>query len=413
MSESTALRIALLSYRSKPHCGGQGVYVRHLSRELVALGHTVEVFSGPPYPDLDPGVTLTRIPSLELYEEPNPFRTPHPRELKSAADVVETATMMAGVFAEPLSFSLRAWQTLKPRLAEFDIVHDNQTLGYGLLPLGRLGVPVVATVHHPISVDRRLELASANLRRKISLHRWYGFVRMQGRVARRLRSIITVSDTAYADIRREFGVAADRLRVIPLGVEADVFAPPTADRPRVPGRIVTTASADVALKGLVPLLEALAKIRTEREDAELVVVGKPAKSGLTGRTIERLGLEGHVRFVSGLSDASLAEVLGSAEVAAVPSLYEGFSLPALEAMACGTPLVATRVGAIPDVVGDAAVLVPPGDAGALATTILELLGDDEARAELGAAGRARVLERYTWRATAERTAQWYREVLGC
>ena len=412
MSRPTTLRIALLSYRSKPHCGGQGVYIRHLSRELVALGHTVEVFSGPPYPELDPGVTLTKVPSLELYEDPNPFRTPHPRELKSVADVLETATMMAGVFAEPLSFSVRAWQALKPRLAEFDIVHDNQTLGYGLLPLDRLGVPVVATVHHPISVDRRLELASASLRRKISLFRWYGFVRMQGRVARRMRSIITVSDTAYADIRREFGVAADRLRVIPLGVEADVFAPPPADRPRVPGRIVTTASADVALKGLVPLLEALAKIRTER-DAELLVVGKPAKSGPTARTIERLGLEDSVRFVSGLSDAALAEVLGSAEIAAVPSLYEGFSLPALEAMACATPLVATRVGAIPDVVGDAAELVPPGDAGALATTILQLLGDDERRAALGAAGRARVLERYTWRATAERTADWYREVLGC
>src|SRR3546814_13591014 len=74
------MRIALLSYRSKPHCGGQGVYIRHLSRELVALGHEVEVFSGQTYPELAEGVGLTKVPSLALYRAPDPFRIPKPKE---------------------------------------------------------------------------------------------------------------------------------------------------------------------------------------------------------------------------------------------------------------------------------------------------------------------------------------------
>ena len=158
------MRVALLSYRSKPHCGGQGVYVRHLSRELVALGHDVEVFSGQPYPELDPGVRLTKVPSLDLYREPDPFRTPHPREIRDRIDLLEVATMWTAGFPEPRTFSLRAARLLRHRLDDFDVVHDNQTLGYGLLDVERAGLPVVTTIHHPITFDRRVDLAAATTR---------------------------------------------------------------------------------------------------------------------------------------------------------------------------------------------------------------------------------------------------------
>src|SRR5918999_1704739 len=184
------LRIALLSYRSKPHSGGQGVYVRALSRELTALGHAVTVVSGQPYPELDAGVPLTELPSLDLYREPDPFRTPRPSEFRDWIDVAEWATMCTAGFPEPLTFSLRAARLLLPRAAEFDIVHDNQSLGWGLLRLVRAGVPTVATVHHPIAIDRRLELAAApTLRRKVTLHRWYAFTGMQARVLPRLDGV--------------------------------------------------------------------------------------------------------------------------------------------------------------------------------------------------------------------------------
>ena len=417
MLQDRPLRIALLSYRSKPHSGGQGIYVRALSRELVALGHSVEVFSGPPYPELDAdpdgrGPHLTEVPSLDLYREPDPFRVPRPSEFRSPLDVLEFLLMCTAAFPEPLTFSLRAARVLRGRRADFDLVHDNQTLGYGMLLLQRAGWPVVATVHHPITEDRRQDLAAApTLRKRITTLRWYSFLRMQSRVVRRMPAVLTVSQSSRTDIVHDFAVPDERLTVVPVGVETDVFRPPS--EPRVPGRIVATASADVPLKGLVPLLEAVAKLRTER-DVELVVVGRPRPGGLAAAAIDRLDLGDAVRFVSGLSEPSLVDLFGSASVAVVPSLYEGFSLPAVEAMACATPLVATTAGALPEVVGPdgvTALHVPPGDPEALAAAIGRVLDDPDLAARLGAASRERVVEHFTWRAVAQATVAWYRSVL--
>ena len=405
------MRVALLSYRSKRHCGGQGVYVRHLSRELAALGHDVEVFSGQPYPELDAGVRLTKVPSLDLYREPDPFRTPRPSELRDLVDVLEVATMWTAGFPEPRTFSRRVAQLLKQRLDDFDVVHDNQTLGYGMLDIERSGLPLLTTIHHPITFDRRVDLAAATTwRRRLALRRWYGFLRMQGRVARRLRRIVTVSASSAGDIARDFGVDPGRIQVVPLGVDS-VFRP--YDEPRVPGRIVAMASADTPMKGTGTLLEAFAKLRTER-DVELLLVARPKPGGPTEQLIDRLAIGDAVRFVDGLSDEELARTVASAEVACVPSLYEGFSLPTVEAMACATPLVVSRAGAIPEVVGPdglCADLVTPGDVGELVGALEALVDDPDRRARMGAAGRERALARFSWRAVAETTAAAYREVI--
>ena len=405
------MRIALLSYRSKPHCGGQGVYIRHLSRELAALGHEVEVFSGQPYPELDAGVKLTKVPSLDLYREPDPFRTPWPKEYRDAVDVLEVATMWTAGFPEPRTFSLRVAKLLKERLGDFDVVHDNQTLGYAMLDIERAGLPLITTIHHPITFDRRVDLAAARgIRKKLSLRRWYGFLRMQGKVARQLGRILTVSESSRRDIAIDFGVDKAKLQVIPLGVDS-VFQP--AEAPRVPGRIVAMASADTPMKGIATLLEAFAKLRTER-DVELLLVTRPKPGGQTEKLIDRLAINDSVRFVNGITDAQLAELVASAEIACVPSLYEGFSLPTVEAMACATPLVVSRAGAIPEVVGPeglCADLVTPGDVGELVHALENLLDDPERRARMGAAGRERALAEFSWHAVAEATADAYREVI--
>lgn len=407
-----ALRVALLAYRGNPYSGGQGVYVRHLSRSLTALGHRVEVLAGQPYPEVDGDVALTRLPSLDLYGQPDPLGFPGLGAFRDAIDVLEFAMMCTAAFPEPLTFSLRAWRHLRGRRGDFDVVHDNQCLGYGLLGIARLGLPVVGTIHHPVTVDRDLELAAAGPLRRITLRRWYAFIGMQRRVAARLPELLTVSEAAAGDLARDFDLPADALAVVPNGVDPEAFGPPDGDG-RVPGRIVTTASADVPLKGLVPLLEAVAKVRTERP-AELVVVGRLRPGSRAAETIERLQLDGAVTFVTGISDAALARLLASAEVAAVPSLYEGFSLPAVEAMACATPLVATTAGALPEVVGTdwhAGLLVEPDDPEQLAAALGRLLADPALRRRIGAAGRRRVLERFTWRRTAELTVAAYRRAI--
>jgi len=299
---------------------------------------------------------------------------------------------------------------LRGRLDDFDIVHDNQVLGYGMLDIEKMGLPLITTLHHPITFDRRIDLAAAPWRRKLSVRRWYGFLRMQGKVARRARKILTPSESSARDIARDFGVDPARMQVILLGVD-DNFVPPTT--PRVPGRIIAMASADAPMKGIATLLEAFAKLRTER-DLELLLVTKPQPGGRTEQLIEKLSIGDAVSFVNGVSDDELVELMGSAELACVPSLYEGFSLPTAELMACATPLVVSRAGAIPEVVGPdglCADLVTPGDVAELTTAIAALLDDPARREAMGRAGRKRVDELFSWRAVAAATAAAYQEVI--
>ena len=407
-----SLRIAYLSYRGKPHVGGQGVYTRHLTKALVDLGHTVEVLGGPPYPILDPRVRLTKLPSLETFNDHFPMRRPRMFELKDRWDWLETTSFNLGNFPEPMAFSWRAWDNLRVRSSQFDLVHDNQTLGWGLLGIQRI-LPVLATIHHPITVDRRLEIEHAQTRfERIGKRRWYAFTRMQTQVAKRMDRVMTVSENSKTDIHADHKVDADKIHVVPVGVDPELFRP-IADVAKVPGRLITTASADVAMKGLVYLLEAAAKVRAERH-VEIVIIGKPKEGSKTQATLESLGLSDVVQFVSGVSDQRIVELYSEAELAVVPSLYEGFSLPAIEAMSCSTPLIATTGGALPEVCGthnETCLLVPPGDSSALASMISTALGDPELRARIGAAGRTRVVEHWSWKHTALKTVEQYRALL--
>ena len=405
------MRIALLSYRSKTHCGGQGVYVRHLSRGLAELGHDVEVFSGQPYPEhLDPRVRLTEVPSLDLYREPDPFRTPRPGEFRDHIDLLEVATMWTAGFPEPRTFSMRAARLLSARRGEFDVVHDNQCLGAALLDIAEY-LPVVATVHHPITRDRDLDLAAAKWWRRPLVRRWYGFAGMQKRVARRIPDLLTVSSSSAADIAADFRVRPDQLHLVPLGVDTELFNPDAAQR--VPGRIVAISSADRPLKGIANLLRALARLRVHH-DVELQLIAKLEQDGPTEKLIAELGVSDIVRVSGGLTDSEVAAVLASGEVACIPSLYEGFSLPAVEAMASGTPIVASRAGALPEVLGtdgECADLVAPGDIDELTAALGRLLDSPERRARLGAAGRQRAVEVFSWESVAAQTVRIYQQAI--
>ncbi len=416
------MRIAMLSYRSKPHVGGQGIYIRRLSRELVALGHTVEVFSGQPYPDLDEGVVLTKVPSLDLYRPGDEFRNPRPREFRDRIDVEEWLRMRSGAFPEPITFAKRVVKLLRDRRDDFDIVLDNQTLATPILDVERYGLPLASTIHHPITMDRAIELEVAPWMRrkagsrwrvefpKIGVWRWYSFLKEQKRTAPQLRQVLVPSESSKRDVVREFGVDPTRVATVLLGVDEE-FRPPTTQR--VPGRILAMASADAPLKGIHILLEAFAKLLTER-DLELILVTKPKEGGVTEKLIDRLGIAGNVRFANGLTDAELVALMGSAELACVPSLYEGFSLPTAELMACETPLVVSRAGAIPEVVGLdglCADVVEPGDVGALTHAVAALLDDPDRRARMGAAGRERVKDLFSWSAVAVKTADVLSDVI--
>ena len=353
----------MLAYRGKPHVGGQGVYVREMSKALVELGHTVEVFGGPPYPDLDDKVPLHKFPSLEIFNDHYPGRIPGFWEIKDYPDFVEVCSYLTGNFSEPLSFSMRAFRALKQRSDEFDLVIDNGSLAYGNLKIQKkLGLPILGIIHHPITVDRRLELDNARtFLERLGKRRWYAFTRMQTRVCQKIQRIITVSESSKEDISHDHKVDINKIHVVPIGIDTDFFAPQT-DIERIPGRIVSTASADVPLKGQKFLLEAIAKVRDEFPHVHLELVGKQREGSTTAETLNQLGLDDIVRFNQGISYEELVNLLASAEVAIVPSLYEGFSIPAIEALSCGAPLIASTGGALPEVAGphlETCLAVPP------------------------------------------------------
>ena len=405
-------RIAYLTYRGKPLGGGEGVYTRHLTKALLDLGHEVEVFGGQPYPVLDDRNTLTKLPSLDLFNDHYPGRFPAFWEFKTREDFLEVGVFSTGVFPEPLAFSARVHRHLAPRAQEFDLIHDNQCLGWGVKRLEKI-IPTIVTLHHPITRDRALEMTAApNFYKRWSIGRWYSFVKMQGKVASKMPRVVVVSENSINDIHADMGVALDRMRLVPVGVDPDLFTPlPHVERK--PGRLITTASADVALKGLAYLIEAMTVLRKEGREISLTIIGRP-KPGKSMDLIDRYNLHPHIEFVSGVSDEGIVELYAQAELAVVPSLYEGFSLPAIEAMCTGTPLVATDGGALPEVTGadgETVFRCAAGDVSSLAQSIRQALDQPEAREEIGAAGRQRVTERWSWRHCAELTVDQYREVL--
>jgi len=408
---SAPLRICFLTYRGNPHCGGQGIYTKRLTRELAALGHSVEVWSGPPRPELAPGVDLREIPSLDLWDEKTLFRTPSLQELRDPINRFEYFRTISGIFIEPHAFARRAARLYRqlPEGQRFDIVHDNQSLGDGLADLLPL-VPVVATVHHPITVDRRIALQTApNPYRWLGIWRWYRFISAQKRIAAMLDRILTVSSAAADDIASEFDISRGMIDVLPNGVDVGQFRPLPGIERRTDS-IVSTISADAPLKGFPFLLKAVSVLRKARPSITLTVVGRDGRPH-TQRRIRRLGLEGAVHFTGSVSTEELVKVYAQSTVAVVPSLYEGFGLPAAEAMACGVPVVSTNAGALPEVVGEdglAGVLVPPARADSLARQIGVLLDAPERREAMGIEGRKRVTSLFTWRRAAERAVEVYR-----
>jgi glycosyltransferase involved in cell wall biosynthesis len=332
------------------------------------------------------------------------------RGVSSLRDLREWLGIVSGGFPEPRIFGERVRDYLLARFGDYDVVHDNQSLGYGLLHLQKRGMPVVSTIHHPITKDLRYALQrEERWGMRLLIRRWHGFLRMQKRVARGLKRIITVSHASRRDIERDFGVAPGNTEVVPNGVDTAVFRP-QPEEPLHPCRIMATASADVPLKGLNYLLQALALLRKEFPSVELRVLGKCGKNGRTARLIRELDLQDRVVFLSGLSREDIAVQYARSGIAVVPSLYEGFGLPAAEAMACGKPLVATTGGALPEIVGSAAELVPPANAQALAEAVAGLLRRPAYAKELGRRARERITTHFTWDQAARRTAEVYREL---
>ncbi|MDE1173474.1 MAG: glycosyltransferase family 4 protein [Parvibaculaceae bacterium] len=407
---SRPLRILMSSYRSNPTTGGQGVYMRHVTKALCDMGHKVDVISGPPYPVLDARVGLIKLPSLDLYANPHPIRALRRWMFRSPVDLFEWWSHNTGGFSEPYTFGERMAAYLKDKIGQYDVLHDNQTMSWGLLKVRDMGLPVVGTIHHPITMDRRIDIQHAKtLSLKLLKRRWYNFLNMQIKVARQITPIIVCSQNTQRDVVGEFGLRTEQTRYASLGINYEQFRPlPHIQREN--NLIVACASADVPLKGLIYLIRAYAELLDSRPDLRLKVIGS-LREGNTADELRAFGIMNKVEFVSGLSDEGITELYAQATIAVSPSVYEGFGFPAGEAMSCGCPVIATTGGSLPEVVGDAGVIVPHSNPGALARAIASLLDDPDRRAELGHKGYERVRTHLTWQQTAAAYVDVYKEAI--
>ncbi len=404
---SQPLKICLLGYRSQPFSGGQGIYIRYLAHALRDLGHDVTVISGEPYSHLDDDITLVKMPGLNLFAAENAMKALRWHHFKDRIDLFEWWSHNSGGFPEPYTFGERLVRWFKKNKPDFDIIHDNQCLAPGLLKLEKMGYPVVTTIHHPITVDRDIAInAAPDWKLRLLAKRWHSFLTMQIKVARKLQHILTVSECSKRDIARDFKVRPDQMTVVLNGIDSEIFSPRPAIA-RKSNRLMTIASADHPLKGLNYLIDALALLRQDRPDLELTVIGAPKPGGPTETQIKSLGLEDAITFRHGLEPEEIVELWAEATIAVSPSVYEGFGLPAGEAMACGVPLVSAAGGALPEVVGDAGIVVPVRDSQALAREIGGLLDDPARRDHLAKMGRDRILNAFTWKRAAEQSVALY------
>ena len=411
-----SVRLCFLVYHGSMYSGGQGVYIHYLTRELMRLGHEVHVIAGPPYPSMAEGIQVHRLESFswfrfvenrrEFLDRPNPLQFFYPLNL------FEFASTRAGIFSLMFTFSLRAvakFQELHRR-HPFDIVHDNQGLGIGLLLMKSCGVPMVATVHHPLSIDARNAVAQATgpiekVRRLI-----YYPILMQEFVARRLDRIITVSEASARMVESAFVLPRQQIEVIHNGIDTDTFRPMRVAKQA--NNIICVSNSEDRSKGALYLLQALRYLR-DSTDYRLTFVDRPEHElKLAPRLVRRYGLSSRVRFTGRVTTPQLVRHYCRAQMSVCPSLYEGFGLPAAEAMACGLPVVATTGGALPEVVQDGVtgILVPPADARSLAEATDKLMRDADMRRRMGQAGRQRILDKFNWQKAALQTEAVYRQV---
>ena len=420
MTESDRpLRICFVAYRGNMECGGQGIYLWFLARELTRLGHRVEVFSGPPYPDAMPWAdALHHIPNREMWAKwfardySGMLGQRANLEVLSPLNFYELAASRLGFLPEPFAFSCRAFRALAAALrrgTRWDLVHDVQCLGYGLLAVRAMGLPTVATVHHPLTVDRRASFVrDTTLAEAVGTAQFYP-VGMQAFVARRLDRVLTSSEASARRIVDDFRVPALRVSNVWNGLDTDYYRPdPNVERS--PAELVCVGRASDPNKGIRTLVEALPLLP---KSVTLTLVDNDHPDNEIFGWARNAGVGERLHVVGRLPRDELLHLYRRATLVVVPSRYEGFGLPAVEAMACGAPVVACGVGALPEVMrlAGGGLLVAPDDPTALAQGIRELLESPQRRMQISQQARSRVEANFSWSRVAQTTVRVYREAI--
>jgi glycosyltransferase involved in cell wall biosynthesis len=412
------MKICFLMYQGNMYSGGQGVYLHYLTRELARMGHEVHVIAGPPYPTLDDAVITHRITDYSywtyhhykkewVFERP-PLSYFHPVNLY---DFISTRIALSSLLA---NFSVRAYFKLRELAREhrFDIVHDNQTLSYGVWAAKATGFALVATIHHPLSYDLKNQLRQAKTTyekaRRILWSPWM----MQEMTAKRADRIIVVSETSRMDVEAAFDLDPAKVRTVHNGIDTDTFRPLLGVE-RQPDKLLYVGNSEDRNKGARFFLKALDLLKDDIDFRVTFVDNFKHNLKLAPRLVDEYGLNSRVDFTGRISTEDLVRHYNEAKLLVTSSVHEGFGLPLAEAMSCGAPVLGTEIGAYREIVehGDSGWLVPPSDPEALADAIRMLWNDPGLRQRLGEGGRKRILAKFNWRKAAQETLAVYEEIV--
>ena len=406
------MKVLILGYRGNPYCGGQGIYIYNLSKELARLGVEVDVMVGPPYPDpLEEWATVYKIENLNIWAiKTRDIPLEKLKRILSPWNFIDFVMTRLHFFYEMETFSFRSFFALKKILKtkRYDIIHDIQSLGWGTIPIKGYNIPIVSTVHHPLTKDREADLVNDfGLWAKTTTILFYPLV-MQAFVIRKIDRVITSFKEGVDELYKAFKVRKDKVSVVYNGMDIDLFQ--NTGEKREENALLFVGNTEDSKKGLVYLLEAM-KLLPENVTLTIVDDGPPKK--LTAwDMIKKMGLESRVSFTGKLSYEDLVSMYSRKTMLVMSSLFEGFGLPAVEAMSCKTPVVSTTSGALKEVVSEeCGILVPPGDPVALKNGIEKLLADKKLMETMGEKGRKWAVDNFSWPVAAKNTLDVYRQVV--
>ncbi len=367
---------------------------------------------GPPYPDpLDQWAKVHKLENLNIWS----VRTEHiPYEklvrVFSPLNFTDYFLTRFHVFPEMETFSMRAFFRLRELLNEnrYDIIHDVNSLGWGLAPMKGFGIPIVSTIHHPLTQDMRADLGvERTFWEKLTTLLFYP-IQMQKFVIRRVDRVITSSHDGIAELGNAFGLKEDRVSVVYNGMDVEAFR--NTGEPREERSLLFVGNTEDHKKGLAYLLEALVMLP---KDITLTIVddGPPKKLNAAG-LVKKYNLQDRVVFTGKVETGELVSLYSRKTLLVMSSLHEGFGLPAAEAMACETPVVATKAGALKEVVDEkSGILVEMRNPAALKDAIMKLMDNPGLRREMGAQGRKKAEECFAWPTAAKNTMEVYKSVI--
>ena len=405
----SSLKIALLSYRSDPFSGGQGIYIKNISEALHNRGHEITIFSGNPLPEVNKAIKVVRIETPGFFEtfdslERLKIFTSLEKNRLNFMDFFETFT---GTFTEPVFFGERLVKNkyFQETIDEFDIFHDNQSISsYPETVLKKL----VTTLHHPIHVDKEIDLTSEkSFLSRLSIKRWYSFLNFQKKNLKAVKKVISPSLSSKNDICRYFDYPSKNISVIWNGINLDDCK--FHQRESFNANFVTIISADVPMKNLKTVLKALYLLKQEGINAKLTIVGDLREDN--NKLIDRLGLTKEITYKSKLPRKQLIQSLNNADIGIAPSKYEGFGFPLVEMIATGLPVIVSDKASLPELAGNAGLIFNSSDSNDLKEKMKELIENAALRNKVAENSKLRRDDFFGWDEYAKKLEDLYKEII--